>query len=267
MRIAIQTDCVPAQPLPGDALYLGERFCVRRFLRLAENFAEYARGAAVPVWLQTPIYVRENDFDPLAKKIEAVGGAFTGLHVGDIGLARRLNKRFPVAFHGAYYNREGLDLLRETLSINRLHLYPPRMDFMIEAARLLPVECVGHGLLPISATPRCLTRMYDGNCDDCERVREVRNGAEALWLRGNTLYATQPVVAYGLIGRFREMGLDTLVLEAFRQTPEQLAEQTAIYRGEAPPPDDRVSGLFLGSDRASLDDIPWRFRRRIPAGQ
>lgn len=263
MRVNFQTEHEPTGDWSADAINLGERFCVRRFLRRLDEFVDFAKRAALPVHLLTPYYVRERDLDTLIEKIAAVAEHFAGVYVGDVGLARRLADRNAVTYVGSVYNRDAAQLLHDEVGVRRLQMYPPRLASLAEVRAVLPVEIVVHGHIPISATPRCPVRSHLGNCDACEQVRQVSGGPAPLWQRGNTFYAGRKIITYGLVSSFVEMGLDSVVIETFALDEKQISEVSAIYHGEQPPPNDLVSGMFLDDAGAVLDSEPWfqRFRR------
>lgn len=262
MLIAAQDDRAPESTAGLDAVYLGERFCVRRFFMHLDGYVEYARTASVPVSLLTPYYVLPRDLAPLVDALRPIAEHFAGLHIGDVGLARRLADRLPVTYVGALYNTSAVRALREKAGIARLSLWPPRLDFPRAWADMLPVETVVHGLLPLAATPRCLVRQH-GQCGaPCTAEYRVAGGPEPLTLRGNTLYATQPIVAYGLLAGLEQTGLHTAVIESRGLPAGELQHLADIYRGRATPPHDEISGLFLPARGGTLDQQPWMRRRK-----
>jgi len=90
----------------------------------------------------------------------------------------------------------------------------------------------------------------------------VAGEPEPLILRGNTLYATRPIVAYGSIDVLKQKGLDTAIIEARHLTTAELAELAEIYQGRQAPPTDEISGLFLDAPGGAIDQPPWMRRRK-----
>jgi hypothetical protein len=260
VRIALQTDKPLISAGRADAVYMGERFCVKRFMRLFDKFAEYAADCPIPVNLLTPFYVRESELDFLVKKTASSIGVFSGVHVADIGFARKLKGIAEVTYVGPVYNEHALEMLIQKAGIGRLQLAPPRVHLMEKIIGRLPLETVVHGQLPLSSTPRCLVEMRLGSCARCDEVFTVHGQPENLALRGNVLYSTNPIAAFGLIGQFAALGFETIIIECFNMDESDIAEITAIYKGEQKPPNDEVSGAFFTDENDMLDGVPWRRR-------
>jgi len=248
----------PRGPLPPcfDRYYVGERYCVRRFLRNIPLYREQARAATGPTWLATPLMVPEQDFERVGAAALECCGDFAGVLIGDIGLGRRLAGRTPLAFGNALSNVEHALRLRRALGIELVRAYPPVLRTLWRVAEQVPAEAVVHGALPLSATPRCLTRLHLG-CEQCDALRTVRQRSLRVTLRGNTLYAGEPIRAFGLIERLRASALFSLAIEGLGLETAELEALAAIYRGQNPPPDRLFSAIFDSGTQSGLDTPVW----------
>jgi len=246
-----------------DRLYLGERFCSVRYLQHLKHFVDAAECSDIPAWLAVPGMVHEGDFDRVVEATLDAAGSFQGVLTGDYGLARRIRGRCRLVYDGMVLNREAARRIREMLGAEQIRLHPPALETLEALAGIVPLEIVLHGRIPLSATPRCLTRSLIG-CEVCNEQRTVRGGPVPLVLRGNVLYAPEPVQAFGLLPRLEELGLATGVIEATGLGVEEGAELADIYRGEKPPPNRNVSGLYFGSDKSFLLSGRWMDVTEVP---
>lgn len=257
MQIACHVhDRVPGAYRNIDRLYLGERFCAVRFLQILKGFVEAAERSEAPAWLAAPAMVHEGDLDRIAGAVLDVSGSFRGVLTGDYGLARRLQGRCRLVYDGMVLNREAARRIQGMLGVEQIRLFPPGLDTLDALAGIVPLEIVVHGRIPLSATPRCLTRSLVG-CESCNEPRQVRGGPGRLVLRGNVLYAAEPVQAFGLIPRLKSLGLAAGVIEATDLAADEVAELADIYRGNRQPPSRNVSGLYFGSSKSFLLSRPW----------
>ena len=266
MKVAIQiNNLTDADVSCADRVYLGERFCAERYLKRLKEFAAWARECPAPVWLATPEIIGESAMRQVAEATFTAADAFEGVLVADPGLGMLLRGDCRLGFKGTLLNRESARRVSTLLEAEFLRLHPPTVDTMEALAGTVELEITVHGRIPLSSTPRCPTQGYRG-CDACETEHAVEGGPAPLILRGNTLYAADPVCAFGLIQRFEKAGVGMAVIEALHINGREIAELAKIYRGESPPPHRRSSGMFFGreAEESYLISAPWMCERQAP---
>ena len=239
-----------------DRFYVGERFCVKRYLQNLGDYVTLAGGFQKPVWLVTPKIVLESNLDEVASVTVAVADHFDGILVGDYGLGRRLRGKSRLIYDGTVMNRAIARRIVDLLEVEQIRLLTPGLDIIESVGEIVPLEVMVHGQIPLSATPRCLIRAHL-DCDKCERELEVTGGPVPITLRGNVLYASRPIQAFGLIQRLNELGVAMGVIEAMNLEDEEVDRLVDVYKERTPVPDQGVSGLYFGSERSGFISSRW----------
>jgi hypothetical protein len=252
LKIAVQLNKPPTEDITDvDRIYIGERFCVERYLKWLEEFAAYARRCRLPVWLATPEAVTEGVLDKTAAATLGVAGCFEGVLVADPGLGMLLKSKCRLGLKWPALNRESAKRIAGLLGATHLRLYLPTLETIEALAGSLEIEITVHGKLPLASTPRCPVAGYR-HCDDCETERTISGGLKPLLLRGNAVYASEPVSGFGLADKFRQLGVAWGVIEALHLDAGEIARLAAIYRGTIPPPDNSCSGMFINAVDSSF---------------
>ncbi|MDP8255103.1 MAG: hypothetical protein P9M14_05095 [Candidatus Alcyoniella australis] len=240
----------------ADRVYLGERFCALRYRNRLAEFVAAAQHSAAPCWLCTPSLVRQSELERIAELTLDAAQAFAGVLVGDLGLGRLLAGRVRLGYGGYIGNLPTGQTIVERIGAELLRVFPPTIRTVETLAAQLPVEVVVHGRLPLATTPRCLTRLHLG-CEQCEQRLEVEGYPAAIELRGNTLYSSRPVQAYGIIERLKNAGVQWAVIEGLGVDQEQYQGLAEVYDGQRPAPSRLTSGLFFRSQASGIDSPAW----------
>lgn len=244
-----------------DRIYIGERFCAKRFFKHLPGFVKFASNSSVEVWLVAPESVHENDLDKLTADVVAHKKVFGGVLAGDFGLAYNLSSEIRVIYSGTVNNTKAIGTLVEYLGIEGLRLFPPHIDILESIAPRIQTEIVVYGRLPLAATPRCPTMAYL-DCDQCEIERPVFGGAAELVLRGNTVYMSEPIRADGLMSRIIKAGTTMAIVEVMNLSPAEITSVCKMYRDETIPANSGANGIYFGNPDSFL--LSSRWMRLIP---
>lgn len=259
MRIVAfhQADSDPNRLHKGaDRYYVGERFCTDRFVHRFDSFLAQAKQADGPVWLSTPAPIRECEMDRIVELVLSARDHFEGIQFGDLGLGHRLRGKARLAYWGYITNKDGASRMVDMLGVELIRPFVPSIDCIEAIGDVVPVEAVIHGLIPLSSTPRCLIKAYQG-CEQCGSVHRVDGGPVPLFLKGNALFSWLPVQSFGLIKTLDQLGMSMGVIEGLELSQPELTRLIQIYKREIPPPNLKSSGFFFHSPAFGTDPAPW----------
>ncbi|MFH1540034.1 MAG: hypothetical protein ABIH66_13855 [bacterium] len=221
-----------------------------------DEFARYAEKCPLPVWLATPEMVAEETLDRTVAATMEAADCFEGVLVADLGLGMSLREKCRLGFKGTILNRESARRVIDLLGTRHLRLHPPTLETIEALAGVSELEITVHGKLPLSSTPRCPVAGFR-DCNECEKEHIIIGGPKPLMLRGNAVYACEPISAFGLVEWFKQIEVEWSVIEALHLNAGEIERLAGIYRGKTPPTDRKSSGIFFGSDKSYLISRRW----------
>lgn len=265
MQIAVETGPDPfVLPASADLVYLGERFCVARFLEHSElvmDRAEEIRTHGKEAFLSLPSYITESEWPVIIKTVEPLLDHVDGILSSDIAILRRFRDRTRLRYFGPCFNQENYNLLWEDVGVEGIRVFPPTLPLLeqIENRGELILEIQAFGHIPFGATPRCLIRIWK-SCEECGIPLRLLHQDGEMIVDGNT-YRTAPITSCHLdYARLRSIDIGSLVVETFGLDEDDLDRAIEDLRAARPPSGhfgEMCNGLYRGHSEVTTETGIW----------
>ncbi len=265
MQIAVETGPDPfVLPAGAELVYLGERFCLARFLEHAELIVgrvREIRARGKEAFLSLPSYVTESEWPLVIETVDPLLDHVDGILSSDIAILRKFRDRTRLRYFGPCFNQENYDLLWEDVGVEGIRVFPPTLPLLeqIENRGELILEIQAFGHIPFGATPRCLIRIWK-SCEECGIPLSLLHQDGEIIVDGNT-YRTAPIASCHLeYDRLRTIGVGSLVVETFGLDADGVDRIIESLRTARPPGGafgEMCNGLYRGRPEMTTETGIW----------
>lgn len=258
-------ECSPglSDDLPrATEVYLGERFCVTRFLNQAKTYrqkAVRARAKGSRVYLSLPVIIPQNSLDEVMGVVLELLEDFDGVQGYDLGVLSRLAGKTRLTFFGLISSAQQVRILKEELQVSRIRPHPPAINLLRQLGEPDLFEIAVFGKIPIGANPRCLRKMLH-NCDACGQIDQLRSEAGVMLADASTYRAAKDVSVLPHLDLLISYGFTRFVIDAFLRESEKV--DTLIGRLEqgwrpSEDPANTTNGYFVNRGPSVLENLAW----------